>query len=102
MENAKVDSNEAPDEFTPLLPPGNKISGGQQQDITEIPVEGNTDSRNGLESRISSLAVAVAVARKPDTNQSGRSWTGIPTWLGRIALLAMFLGCATNVSRIEA
>lgn len=97
MENTMMVENEVPDEFTALLPQGNKFLGAPEQQIAEDIFERNPNSGNSFEPQKSPATTPTELG----INRSDRSWTGIPRWLGRIALLALFLGFVTNVPRIE-
>jgi hypothetical protein len=88
-----MDENRSPDESTPLLPQGNTLLGTSGPQITEVTVQENAVSGRVLESHSSRQTMAT----EPDMNRPDRPWAGLPKWLGWIALLALFLGCMTNI-----
>jgi hypothetical protein len=86
MDNAEIDENRSPDESTPLLPSGNTLPWTAEPQTTEVTVQENAHSEGET--------------REPHTNQSGRSWAGLPSWLGWVALFALLLGCVASLTRI--
>lgn len=82
-----------PNVLTPLLL---SQSTTPDEQITGVTVEAATTSSDYLDSK----SPQVAVDTKPDPNLNERSWTGLPRWFGWIAILALFLGCDTNITDI--
>ena len=94
MDHIERDENETPDESTPLLPQDDAALGASEHQIAPVNVERNTNAGNDFESREPPATAHTEL----DTNRSDRSWTGIPRWLGWIAILALLLGFVADVN----
>jgi hypothetical protein len=95
MDHTERDESEAPDESTSLLPQDNTALGASEHQIAPVNVERNASAGNDFESQEPPATAHTEL----DINRSDRSWTGIPSWLGWIAILALLLGFVADVNR---
>jgi hypothetical protein len=91
VKKAMISQDGPPDALTPLLPSQGTTPDEQ---IIGVPAEETATSNDYLDSESSQ----VAVHTESDPNPDKRSWTGLPRWLGWIAILALFLGCETTMT----
>jgi hypothetical protein len=94
MDHSEIDENELPDESATLLPQGNTALGASEPQIAPVSVERNANAGNDFESQEPPATAHTEL----DINRSDRSWTGIPSWLGWIAILALLLGFVVDIS----
>jgi len=111
VDKTMASDNESLDDSTPLLlSQGTILSGTPEEQPIRVPPEETANSENELASSLQETAT-----REPDPNQPRWSWTGLPerlkwidqalrsrtglpAWLGLIAILALLLGYDTNVT----